>query len=130
LLAQTFWFPKESARDFERITHVVRSHPRRIVGLLAVTLAVQGIVLGTFTAGGSDAYGYVSEAYLWARGTLPRAMPMTIDLPVPNSDQMQAPLGYRVAQQPHTMVPTYSPGLPLMMAAALVAGPCGPFFVV
>ena len=57
-------------------------------------------------------------------------MPMTIDLPFPMSDAMQAPLGYRVGQQAHTMVPTYAPGLPLLMAAALVAGPCGPYFVV
>ena len=28
------------------------------------------------------------------------------------------------------MVPSYAPGLPLMMAAALVFGACGPFLVV
>jgi hypothetical protein len=55
---------------------------------------------------------------------------MPLDLPFPYSDPMQAPLGYRVGPQPHTMVPTYAPGLPLMMAIALVAGACGPFFVV
>ncbi|HJY35425.1 MAG TPA: glycosyltransferase family 39 protein, partial [Vicinamibacterales bacterium] len=130
LLLQALIYREQSQRDFERVARVVRAHQRRIVTLLAVALAAYGIGLGTFTAGGSDAYGYVSEAYLWARGTLPRAMPMTIDLPFPYSDQMQAPLGYRVGQQPHTMVPTYSPGLPLLMAAALAAGPCGPFFVV
>jgi len=86
--------------------------------------------MGTFTAAGSDAYGYVSQAYLWARGTLPRAMPMQIDLPFEYSDEMQAPLGYRVGQEPHTMVPTYAPGLPLMMGAALIVGPCGPYLVV
>ena len=130
LLLQALIYREQSQRDFERVARFLRTHRRRIVALLAVALAAYGIALGTFTASGSDAYGYVSEAYLWARGTLPRAMPMTIDLPFPYSDQMQAPLGYRVGQQPHTMVPTYSPGLPLMMAAALVAGPCGPFFVV
>jgi Dolichyl-phosphate-mannose-protein mannosyltransferase len=72
----------------------------------------------------------VSEAYGWASGTLPHAVPMPLDLPFPYSEPMQAPLGYRVGPQPHTMVPTYAPGFPLMMAMALVAGPCGPFFVV
>jgi len=130
LLLQAFIYRERSQRDFERVARVLRAHRRRIVALLAVALAVYGIALGTFTAGGSDAYGYVSEAYLWARGTLPRAVPMTIDLPFPFSDPMQAPLGYRVGQAAHTMVPTYAPGLPLLMALALVAGPCGPYFVI
>jgi hypothetical protein len=63
---------------------------------------------------------------------LPGAEPIPVTLPLPfeTSDLMQAPLGYRVGRQPHTIVPTYAPGLPLLMAVALVAGACGPFFVV
>src|SRR5262245_36413254 len=43
----------------------------RVAGLMcaAVTLIV-GLAFSTGVAGGSDSYGYVSEAYLWAGGTL------------------------------------------------------------
>ena len=80
--------------------------------------------------GGSDAYGYVNQAYDWAERALPRPIPVSEVLPFELSDRMQAPLGYREGPQPRTMVPTYAPGLPLMMAAALTSGPCGPFLVV
>jgi hypothetical protein len=61
---------------------------------------------------------------------LPRPIPLTVSLPFPASDAMQAPLGYRTGPAPHTIVPTYAPGLPLLMAVALLAGTCGPFLVV
>jgi hypothetical protein len=130
LLLQARIYRDQSARDFQRIVHVVRTSPRRIVATIAIAIAAHGITLGTFAAGGADAYGYVSEAYLWSAGMVPRPIPMTMELPFRVSDQMQAPLGYTVGQEPHTMVPTYAPGLPLLMALALLAGPCGPYFVV
>jgi hypothetical protein len=44
---------------------------------------------------------------------------------------MQTPLGYHPGPQEHTMVPLYSPGLPLLMAAGLhLAGTIGPYLVV
>ena len=109
---------------------VVRRHAVGIAVVLAAVLAAHGIVFGTFGAGGADAYGYVNQAYDWAEGRLPRPQPLTVTLPFETSDAMQAPLGYRVGTGPHTIVPTYAPGLPLMMAVALAAGACGPFFVV
>ena len=36
----------------------------------ALVLGAHAIHYGTFTAGGSDSWGYVSQAYGWARGTL------------------------------------------------------------
>lgn len=130
LLAQTFCFPKESGRDFACAIAFVRARAAAIALALAAALTVHGIALGTFAAGGADQYGYVSQAYGWASGTLPRPTPLPLTLPFPDSDLMQMPLGYTSGTQPHTMVPTYAPGLPLLMAAAIVAGPCGPFFVV
>jgi hypothetical protein len=130
LLIHAAVYREESARDLERVRAFARTAAPLIGALLAVAIAVHGVALGTFTAGGSDAYGYVSQAYGWASGSLPGEIPLTIELPFDVSDPMQAPLGYRVGQHPHTMVPTYPPGLPLMMAAALIAGQCGPFFVV
>jgi len=130
LLAQTFWFPQESVHDFTRAIAFLRTRAAAIALALAAALTVHGIALGTFAAGGADQYGYVSQAYGWASGTLPRSTPLPLTLPVPESDLIQMPLGYTRGTQLHTMVPTYAPGLPLLMAAATVAGPCGPFFVV
>jgi hypothetical protein len=100
---------------------------------VATSIAVSGLALqfNSFTAGGADPYGYVSEANGWATGELPQLIPLPIVLPLPTGDLMQIPLGYREGPRPHTMVPTYASGLPLLMAiGALVAGPCGPFLVV
>jgi hypothetical protein len=107
---------------------------RRLLPWLAIVcallLGLYAIRYGTFTAGGADAFGYLSQAYGWAHGPLPRPEPFPIAVPWPSADASLAPLGYRPGPQPHTMVPTYAPGLPLLMAAALVFGDCGPFLVV
>lgn len=130
LLIQAAVYRRESAADLGRALVYARGQSPAIAMALAIALGIHGVVFGTFAAGAADQYGYVSQAYAWASGWLPGEIPLTIDLPFPYSDFMQAPLGYRPGQHPHTMVPTYSPGLPLLMAATLVAGPCGPFFVV
>ena len=75
--------------------------------------------LGTRVAGSADAYGYVSQARLWARGDLPvvqlsrrrgRARgPRRLDV-----SRRWVPARAR----PAIIVPTYPPGLPLVMAAA------------
>ena len=73
----------------------------------------------------------MNQAYDWAEGALPRPVAVGDALPFELSDRMQAPLGYREGPQPGTIVPTYAPGLPLVMAATvLLFGPCGPFLVV
>src|SRR5262249_7940292 len=126
LLVYAGFFRREAERDFDRLIGLVRARAALIAATAALLLGVHGVALGTFTAGGSDSYGYVSQAYGWASGVLPRATPLTIDLPFPDSDLMQAPLGYKIGPASHTLVPTYSPGLPLLMAIALIGGPCGP----
>jgi hypothetical protein len=108
----------------------LRAWSAGLVLVVALALAAHGIVFGSFGVGGADAYGYVNQAYDWASGALPRALPLPLALPFETSDQMQTPLGYRVGVTPHTMVPTYAPGLPLIMAVALLLGGCGPYFVV
>jgi len=97
----------------------------------AVIVCAMSVRFGTFTAGGSDSYGYVSEAYGWVNRELPGPIPLPVRLPSPTSDMMQIPLGYHQGPRPHTMVPTYAPGLPLLMGLGiLLAGACGPFLVV
>ena len=100
------------------------------------------IVLGAFTdaiafrvsafeAFGADAYGYVSQAHLWTAGNLVQHEPLSSKAPWSEPEWTFSPLGYRPGLQPGTIVPTYPPGLPLLMAGFLVLfGRDGPFFVV
>ena len=86
------------------------------------------MVLGARSAGGSDSFGYVSEAYLWRDGSLRIGQPLLHDVPWPYRAESLAPLAY----QPHGdgLVPIVPPGIPLLMAALLVVfGPCGPFLL-
>ena len=116
--------------DLDWLAGQLRKRAPVIAAVMALTLGAYAVRFGSFGVGGADAYGYVNQAYDWASGQLPRPIPLDAASPVPGSDEMQTPLGYRVGQQPHTMVPTYAPGLPLLMAVSLLAGGCGPFFVV
>lgn len=90
-----------------------------------------GVAFGTFAAGGSDSYGYVSQADLWLNGRLRVEQPFVQHMPWPDVDLSFAPLGYRPVGGSHTIVPTYPPGLPLLMAVAKqTAGANGPYYVV
>jgi hypothetical protein len=92
---------------------------------------VLGVYYGSFAAAGSDSYGYVSQARLWASGTLHVAQPWVEKLSWPDREWIFAPLGYRPYSSDGTIVPTYPAGLPILMAAFLaVMGSNGPFFVV
>jgi len=99
--------------------------------LLAAAAGVLSAVYGVKTAGASDHFGYVSQAYLWTQGSLIVSIP-PLDLPsVPDADRVLMASAYTVGPDPHTLVPAYPPGLPLMMAGALlVFGTWGPFLVV
>ena len=100
---------------------------------LAAALAILtlGIWKGTFSAGDGDAYGYVSEAGLWLKGTLRVDQQFVRTLPWPYADWSFAPAGYRPATVHGFIVPTYSPGLPLVMALfQRVAGAGAVFYVV
>ena len=124
--------------DRQALVESVRDVPRaagRIASWFAVMLAlvttIDAVRYGAFVAVGSDSYGYLSEAYGWASGRLPRPEPIPLSLPFPSSDWMQTPLGYWPGAAPHTIVPSYAPGLPLLMALGiLAAGPVGPYLVV
>ena len=84
---------------------------------------------GTRAAGGSDSYGYVSQARLWLGGDLHVHQDFAAAVPWPDGDWTFTPLGYRPGAN-HTIVPTYAPGLPLIMAAFMkIAGDCGAFVV-
>jgi Dolichyl-phosphate-mannose-protein mannosyltransferase len=83
-----------------------------------ITLIV-GVSYSVSAAGAADPYGYVSQAGLWAKGHLAVKEPLAAIDPIiaPGA----GPLGYRLIP-PDTIVPIYSPGLPILMALASFAG--------
>ncbi|HXH05106.1 MAG TPA: hypothetical protein VNI83_00800, partial [Vicinamibacterales bacterium] len=102
-----------------------------VVGAAAAWMFVAGIRWGTFVAGGADAYGYVSQAELWRRGSLRIEQQFARTFPWPHAQWTFAPLGYRPAREPGYLVPGYAPGLPLLMAGAqMLAGHCAAYYVV
>jgi len=116
-----------------------------LAAAFVLALLVAGIVDGSKAAGGSDSYGYLSEAGLWRAGHLAVPQPWAEGVPWPNALKTFAPLGYipspprptltiagyRPAHDPWSIVPAYSAGFPMLMAAASLTGnTCAPFWVV
>lgn len=92
------------------------------VALAMAVVAALTVKHGAFVAGGADASGYVSQAALWASGSSLRVVqPLAKSVPWAHPEWTFAPLGYRPATVPAAMVPTYPPGLPLLMALARTA---------
>ena len=129
LLVYAFAYRAAFGADVELLADIWRRRsPVIAAGAALVALAVS-LRFSSFAVAGADTYGYVSQAYDWARGQLPAAIPLPVQFPWPSADLLTTPLGYRPGPQPHTMVPTYAPGLPLLMAVMLSVGPIGPFLI-
>jgi hypothetical protein len=99
-----------------------------VVVLLASAVLAAGVRYGSRAAAASDASGYASQSALWVQGTLKIAQSFTASLPWPEAKHSFTPLGYR-AGAGDAMVPTYAPGVPLLMAAARLVSSCGPYLV-
>lgn len=90
--------------------------------LAAVALALYAILLARYMgacAGGSDSSGYFNHARLMDSGRLHvavRAVPGLV--PKPTESYLFIPLGFRRAPDGDGLVPTYPPGLPLLLLAA------------
>lgn len=97
--------------------------------LAAAALLIAGLVFGARAASGADESGYVSQSMLWLRGDLRIELPLAASVPWPEPDSTFTPLGYRPVDN-HVLVPTYAPGLPLMMAGARLISACAPFYLV
>ncbi len=106
--------------------------PAAVAALLALVVLGAGLRWGAMVAGGSDSYGYVSQAGFWQRGSVVVQEDVIRPSPWPNASNTWAPLGYRPSpHRPDAIVPMYAPGLPLLMAALqLVAGYTAAFLVV
>lgn len=103
-------------------------------GALVIAAAVfaTGAAYATTVAAGADGSGYVSQADRWIHGTLKPPQPWVGQVPWPNPRWTFTPLGYRPVDDvpPYAQAPTYSPGLPLMMAAAKIVGGQAALFLV
>jgi hypothetical protein len=107
--------------------------------LLTAALFTVALVWGTKAIGGSDSWGYMSEAQGFLNGRVQITQPFVKDVPWPSRWWTFTPLGFKPISVYHdvteadegTIVPFYSPGLPLLMAAAhLIGGYQAMFFVV
>ena len=124
------WIEAHLRRGLARLISIVD----RWSGLIACGIALIAIAVGarygTFVAGGSDSYGYVSQADLWLSGNLTVEQPLAQKVPWRDADRTFAPLGYRPSIAGGAIVPLYPPGLSVLMAVAKLGfGNCGPFFV-
>ena len=119
------------SKEAVRIEHIFLRVAGWTVLIGALAVSALSFRWSTYSAAGSDSSGYVSQAYGWLYGPLPRPLPVPAKLPWPSATASLAPLGYMAAPGNQGIVPTYAPGLPLMMAGLLrVTGPRGPYFVV
>jgi hypothetical protein len=112
------------------IRRIVRFHLWIAAALAAIVIGT-GLLWNTRVAAGADAYGYVSQADLWLRGDLHIDQSFGASVPWPLARWTFTPLGYRPEPDGYRIVPQYSPGLPLLMAAfKAIAGQCAIFWVV
>ena len=87
-----------------------------LAGVVAAAVVAVGLLRGAPYAGGSDAYGYVSQADLWAKGSLHIEQPFVRDIGWPFEAAALTPLAYRPTPDGTAIVPIYAPGLPMLMA--------------
>lgn len=88
----------------------------------AIVLLLVLVTRGAFVAGGADSSGYVSQAELWQHGTLRIDEPLVRLVDWPHKRETLSPLGYRPAADGNGLVPSYPPGLPMLMALGRLAG--------
>ena len=102
-----------------------------VAGSAALATVAIGLTWGTYVAAGADAYGYASQADLWARGHLRVEEPLMSDPRWGFSPNTLAPLGYTPSPDRKALVPFYSPGLPMLMGLfRRLGGPVAVYYVV
>ena len=123
--------PAGAAQDLGRAWRRRRTWSAAAAAVAAVFAGVAGAVWGTWAASGADAYGYVSQALAWTHGWPVLPQPIAASAPWPSPEWTLSPFGWRPALVPGAIVPTYAPGLPLLMAvAARAAGESAVYLVV
>ena len=108
--------------DLETSWLAIERHASRCIGVIAVIVAIVAATFATRSAAGADASGYLSEAATWSI-VQPAVYSEFLVRDIPELDGwITTPLGWRPAQGHCGLdcagfqVPTYPPGLPLLMA--------------
>lgn len=104
-----------------------------IIAIMATAAALTlGIELSGFFGAGPDPSGYVSQADKWAHGGLSTPLAQwAFQAPWNNAIASSVPVGYVPDGRTTMMVPSYAPGLPLIMAGfERVGGRDAVFYVV
>jgi hypothetical protein len=101
------------AVDLERAWAGLHRHSTFVTAIALVVVFMAG-VFATRSAAGADASGYISESGMLASGRLFQADELA-DLRRGHDPYLTSPLGWRPAGEDR-QAPTYSPGLPLLMA--------------
>lgn len=105
-----------------------RSAPAVLAGGIAAVVLAAGVLYGARIAGGSDSWGYLSQAELWRSGALRVDQPFVAEVPWPRAGPSFAPLGY--AARGTAIVPVYAPGYPILLALAKSVGGQAAMFLV
>ncbi len=100
----------------------MRITPSAFRWLLVASVVLIGFFRGSGIAGGSDAYGYLSQAELWLHGMPRISQPEARSVPWPIGEWTFSPLAYRPSPSGDAIVPIVAPGLPLILAAFMFAG--------
>ena len=107
-----------------------RVDPRLLIAVLTIATFVVCARFRLVAVGGSDSYGYASEADTWLSGSLTLKQAWVKDVPWEGALDTFTPLGWRRGPADDELAPKYAPGLPLLMTAATaVAGHCAIFFI-
>ena len=81
------------------------ANERFLVAVMAVAVLYVSWRYATMVAGGSDSFGYISEADAWVRGSVEIPQPWIRQVPWPNADRSFSPLGYAPSQDGRGIVP-------------------------
>ena len=119
LIAGAWWWhlarrKRSVATDLEQSWQAIERHASRLIGVIALIAAMVTAGFATRSAAGADASGYLSQAVLWADGAWTVSNPLA-DVLSQSDPWLTTPLGWRPAGTSY-QVPTYPPGLPLVMA--------------
>ena len=112
---------------------IARRSTRAPILVVAIALGITafGATWTSYAGGGSDSYGYMSQADLWLSGQLKTPQPFALQVPWPGGPMTFVPIAYRLSDRGHSIAPIYAPGLPMLMAVAKrLAGHCAIFWVV
>jgi hypothetical protein len=112
--------------DLDWWTSAVLSRARVLAILIAFASGAAALACHTYSPSGADASGYLSQAQQWtasARDGVAERIDPLVELPgwkLPA--QATSPLGWQPAASPGRQVPTYPPGLPLLMSLPFGVG--------